>query len=81
MERWDQLLQLLGVHKEESERYCSIVTLQREIETLSVIIMDFQQELDTSEPSNLLLHVQEKMQKFQLLESQVLTWDIYKNCV
>jgi len=31
MERWDQLLLLLGVHKDKLERYCTIITLQREI--------------------------------------------------
>ena len=72
MERWDQLLELLGVHKDKLERYCTIITLQREIETLSVSIMALQQELDTSEPGSHLLDVQEKLQKFQLQESQVL---------
>ena len=77
MARLYQLLQLLGVHRDKSERYCTIITLQREMETLSVITMALQQELDT-ESTNLLLDVQEK---FQLMESQVLTWDIYKNHV
>ena len=71
MERWDQLLGLLGVHKDKLERYCTIITLQREIETLSVTIMALQQEVDTPEPGSHLLDVQEKLQKFQLQESQV----------
>ena len=71
MERWDQLLELLGVHKDKLERYCTIITLQREIETLSITIMALQQELDTPEPGSHLLDVQEKLQKFQLQESQV----------
>ena len=65
IERWDQLL----------------ITLQREIETLSITIMALQQELDTSEPGSYLLDVQEKLQKFQLQESQVLTWDTNKYCL
>jgi len=71
MERWEQLLKLLGVHRDKLERYCTIITLQREIETLSVTIMALQQELDTTEPGSHLLDVQEKLQKFQLQESQV----------
>jgi spectrin beta len=71
MERWDQLLELLGVHKNKLERYCTIITLQREIDTLSVTIMALQQELDNSKPGSHLLNVQEKLQKFQLQESQV----------
>ena len=58
MERWDQLLQLLGVHKDKLERYCTISTLKREIETLSLTIMTLQQELDTSVQGSPLLHVQ-----------------------
>ena len=54
------------------ERYCTIITLQREIETLSVTLMLLQQELDTSKPGTHLLDVQEKLRKFQLQESQVL---------
>ena len=65
IERWDQLL----------------ITLQREIETLSVTIIALQQELGTSEPGSHLLDFQEKIQKFQLQESQVLTWDTNKYCV
>ena len=59
IERWDQLL----------------ITLQREIETLSVTIIALQQELGTTEPGSHLLDFQEKIQKFQLQECQVLTWD------
>ena len=65
IERWDQLL----------------ITLQREIETLSITIMALQQELDTSEPGSYPLDVQEKLQKFQLQESQVLTWATNKYCL
>ena len=43
MERWDQLLLLLGVHKDKLEQYCTISTLQWEIETLSDTIMALQQ--------------------------------------
>ena len=64
MERWDQLLQLLGVHKDKFKRYCTIITLQREIETLFVTIMAVQHKLDTSESGSHLLDVQEKLQKF-----------------
>ena len=35
-------LKLLGVHRDKLERYCTIITLQREIETLSVTIMALQ---------------------------------------
>ena len=80
-ERWDQLLLLLGVHKDKLERNCTIITLQREIETLSITIMALQQELDTSEPGSYPLDVQEKLQKFQLQESQVLTWATNKYCL
>jgi hypothetical protein len=52
----------------EHLRYCTIITLQRDIETLLVNIM---LELDNSEPGSHLLDVQEKLQKFQLQESQV----------
>ena len=81
MERWDQLLQLLGVHKDKLKRCCTIITLKKEIEILSVTIMALQQELDTFEPGSHLLDVQEKLQKFQLQESQVLTWDTNKYCL
>ena len=81
MESWDQLLQLLGVHKDKLERYCTVITLQKEIDILSVTIMALQQELDTFEPGSHLLDVQEKLQKFQLQESQVLTWDTNKYCL
>ena len=62
MEWLGQLLELLGVQKDN---------LEREIDTLSVTIMALQQELDTSKPGSYLLKVQEKLQKFQLQESQV----------
>ena len=81
MERWDQLLQLLGVHKDKLKRCCTIITLKKEIEILSVTIMALQQELGTFEPGSHLLDVQEKLQKFQLQESQVLTWDTNKYCL
>jgi hypothetical protein len=68
MERWDQLLELLGVHKNKLERYCTIITIQMEIVTLAVTFMVLQQELDTTEPGSHLLDVQEK---FQLQESHV----------
>ena len=65
------MLELLGVHKNKLERYCTIITLQREIDTLSVTIMALQQELDNSKSGSHLLNVKEKLQKFQLQESQV----------
>ena len=71
MERWDQLLELLGVHKDKLERYCTIITLQREIGTLSITTIALLQKLNTSEPGSHLLDVQEKLQKFQLLETLV----------
>ena len=80
MERWDQLLELLGVHKDKLEKYC-IITLPRMIETLSVTSMALQLGLETPEPGSHYIDVQEKLQKFQLQESQVLTWDINKNCL
>ena len=71
MERWDQLLELLGVHKDKLERYCTIITLQREIGTLSITTIALLQKLNTSEPGSHLLDVQEKLRKFQMQESQV----------
>ena len=48
LDRWDQVLQLLGVDKDKLE-----------IETLSVIIIALQQELDTAELGSHLLDVRE----------------------
>ena len=56
----------------DSERYCTISTLQREIETLPVTIIALQLELDTFEPGSQLLDDREMLQKIQLKESQVL---------
>ena len=38
MSRWQELLSLLEVHRDKLERYCTIISLQREIETLSTTI-------------------------------------------
>ena len=37
MTRWQQLLDLLKLHKDKLERYCTVINLQREIETLSLV--------------------------------------------
>ena len=41
MTRWQQLLDLLKLHKDKLERYCTVINLQREIETLSLVIKSF----------------------------------------
>ena len=71
MARWEELLALLASHKEKLERYSAVISLQREIETLATTIAALQAELDTGESGSHLLDVQEKLQKFQLQESQV----------
>ena len=71
MTRWQELLALLEVHKDKLERYYTLISLQREIETLAATIRSLQQELESTEPGSHLLDVQEKLQKFQLQESQV----------
>ena len=71
MTRWQELLSLLEVHKDKLERYCTLISLQRDIETLASTIRSLQQELESTEPGSHLLDVQEKLQKFQLQESQV----------
>ena len=71
IERWEQVLELLGGHRDKLERYCTIITLQREIGTLSITTIALLQKLNTSEPGSHLLDVQEKLQKFQLLETLV----------
>ena len=38
MTRWQELLTLLEVHKDKLERYCTIITLQRELDTLASTI-------------------------------------------
>ena len=35
MERWEQLLKLLGVYRDKLERYCTIITLQRDRDLVS----------------------------------------------
>ena len=52
---------MLGVHKDKLERNYTFITLQRELETLSVTITALQQELNTSEPGHHLLDVKEKL--------------------
>ena len=42
MTRWQQLLDLLKLHKDKLERYCTVINLQREIETLSLVSKLFQ---------------------------------------
>jgi Lon protease-like protein len=37
-----ELLNLLKLHKDKLERYCSIINLQREIETLTITIKHLQ---------------------------------------
>ena len=37
-----ELLNLLKLHKDKLERYCSIINLQREIETLAITIKHLQ---------------------------------------
>ena len=39
MARWQELLSLLEVHRDRLERYCTLINLQREIETLDTTIM------------------------------------------
>ena len=41
MTRWQQLLDLLKLHKDKLERYCTVINLQREIETLSLVNKSF----------------------------------------
>ena len=41
MTRWQQLLNLLKLHKDKLERYCTVINLQREIETLSLVKQTF----------------------------------------
>ena len=69
LDRWDQVLQLLGVDKDKLE-----------IETLSVIFIALQQELDTAEPGSHLLDVQEKLQ-FQIQKTRDVQekWEIMEN--
>ena len=69
--RWQELLSLLEVHRDRLERYCTLINLQREIETLDTTIMLLHQEMESNEQGIHLLDVQEKLQKFQLQESQV----------
>ena len=71
MEKWDQLLELLEVHKEKLERFSTITTLQRDMETFAESILGLQFEFELEDPGRHLLDVQEKLQKFQLQESQV----------
>merc|ERR1719410_2219998 len=71
MARWQELLSLLEVHRDRLERYSIIISLQREIETLDTTIMLLHQEMESTEPGIHLLDVLEKLQKFQLQESQV----------
>ena len=70
MTRWEQLLELLRVHKDKLERYCTVIGLQREIETLSLAIATLHTEFSSTEHGLHLLDVQEKLHKFQLQESQ-----------
>ena len=71
MERWEYLNKLLDVHKDKMEQCCTIMTYQRELETSASTILALQRELDTSEQSCNKMDAQEKLQKFQLQESQV----------
>jgi hypothetical protein len=41
-----ELLNLLKLHKDKLERYCSIINLQREIETLAITIKHLQSGTD-----------------------------------
>ena len=38
MGRWQELLSLLEVHRDKLERYSSLISLQREIDTLATTI-------------------------------------------
>jgi spectrin beta len=71
MSRWQQLLDLLKLHKDKLERYCTVIGLQREIETLSLTISTLHTEFSSTDQGIHLLDVQEKLHKFQLQESQV----------
>merc|ERR1719210_2314009 len=71
MTRWQQLLDLLKLHKDKLERYCTVINLQREIETLSLAISTLHTEFSSTDNGIHLLDVQEKLHKFQLQESQV----------
>ena len=86
MTRWQQLLDLLKLHKDKLERYCTVINLQREIETLSLVsklfrldflitslqaISTLHTEFSSTDNGIHLLDVQEKLHKFQLQESQV----------
>ena len=48
MTRWQQLLDLLKLHKDKLERYCTVINLQREIETLSLVNKPFLSPLKSS---------------------------------
>ena len=38
MDRWQELLKLLEVHRDKLERYSTLISLQREIDTLATTI-------------------------------------------
>lgn len=38
MNRWQELLKLLEVHRDKLERYSTLISLQREIDTLATTI-------------------------------------------
>lgn len=71
MTRWQELLDLLKLHKEKLERSSSIINLQMEIDTLILTIKHLQSEMSSAGGALHLLDVQEKLQKFHIQESQV----------
>lgn len=76
MTRWQQLLDLLKLHKDKLERYCTVIGLQREIDTLSLAISTLHTDFSSTDNGIHLLDVQEKLHKFQLQESQVKLKDL-----
>ena len=70
-ERWDQLLDLLRVHKEKLDMCSSITILQRDMQIIAETMKSLQHELESTEPGSHLLDVQEKLQRFHLQECQV----------
>ena len=64
-------------HKnKQEERYCTVIGLQREIDTLSLAISTLHTDFSSTDNGIHLLDVQEKLHKFQLQESQVQPKDL-----
>ncbi|XP_037069817.1 spectrin beta chain, non-erythrocytic 1-like [Pollicipes pollicipes] len=69
--RWQHLLQLLDKHKQTLSSFSSLMTILREIDTVTTTIRDMESQVQSEAAAGHLLAVEDLIQKHSLMESQI----------